>query len=93
MWPQRMFSGTPEINFSSNTTQRPGAVCCVRLSVYRFCCFRRVMKSSASMASGVKLLLFHQLARAAATVRPLEMSCSSWALSMGSMGLPTALST
>ena len=49
------------------------------------------MKSSASMASGVKLLLFHQLARAAATVRPLEMSCSSWALSMGSMGLPTAL--
>ena len=25
MWPQRMFSGTPEINFSSNTTQRPGA--------------------------------------------------------------------
>ena len=27
MWPQRMFSGTPEINFSSNTTQRPGAVC------------------------------------------------------------------
>ena len=42
------------------------------------------MKSSASMASGVKLLLFHQLARAAATVRPLEMSCSSWALSMGS---------
>lgn len=66
---------------------------CVRLYVYRFCCFRRVMKSSASMASGVKLLLFHQLARAAATVRPLEMSCSSWALSMGNMGLPTALST
>ena len=27
MWPQRMFSGTPEINFSSNTTQRPGADC------------------------------------------------------------------
>jgi hypothetical protein len=54
---------------------------------------RRVMKSSASMASGVKLLLFHQLARAAATVRPLEMSCSSWALSMGRMGLPTALRT
>ena len=52
-----------------------------------------VLMSSASMASGVKLLLFHQLARAAATVRPLEMSCSSWALSMGSMGLPTALST
>ena len=23
MWPQRMSSGTPEINFSSNTTQRP----------------------------------------------------------------------
>ena len=45
------------------------------------------MKSSASMASGVKLLLFHQLARAAATVRPLEMSCSSWALSMGSIAL------
>ena len=27
MWPQRMFSGTPEINFSSNATQRPGADC------------------------------------------------------------------
>ena len=27
MWPQRMSSGTPEINFSSNTTQRPGADC------------------------------------------------------------------
>ena len=31
------------------------------------------MKSSASMASGVKLLLFHQLARAAATVLIMEL--------------------
>ena len=37
MWPQRMFSGTPEINFSSNTTQRPGAVCSGAL-----CSFKRL---------------------------------------------------
>ena len=37
MWPQRMSSGTPEINFSSNTTQRPGAVCSGAL-----CSFKRL---------------------------------------------------
>ena len=37
MWPQRMFSGTPEINFSSNTTQRPGADCSGAL-----CSFKRL---------------------------------------------------
>ena len=37
MWPQRMFSGTTEINFSSNTTQRPGADCSGAL-----CSFKRL---------------------------------------------------
>ena len=45
------------------------------------------------MASGVKELFFHQFTRAAVTVRPVVTSCYTVALSMGSMGLPQALST
>ena len=51
------------------------------------------MNASASMASGVKLLFFHHAASAAPTVKPVEIICSSWALSMGSKGLPAALSS
>lgn len=51
------------------------------------------MKSSASMASDVKLLFFHHAASAAPTVKLVEIICSSWALSMGSTGLPAALSS
>ena len=43
------------------------------------------------MASGVKELFFHQLIRAAATVRPVETSCSSSADSMGRTRWPVAL--
>ena len=43
------------------------------------------------MASGVNELFFHQLTRAAATVRPVETSCSSWADSMGSTAWPVVL--
>ena len=39
------------------------------------------------MASGVNELFFHQLTRAAATVRPVE---TSWADSMGSTAWPIA---
>ncbi len=39
------------------------------------------------MASLVKELLNHQLTSADTVVKPVEMSCSSWALSMGSTGL------
>ena len=46
------------------------------------------MNASASMASGVKLLFFHHAASAAPTVKPVQIICSSWALSMGSKGLP-----
>ena len=42
------------------------------------------------MASGVNELFFHQLTRAAATVRPVETSYSSWADSMGSTAWPVA---
>ena len=35
-------------------------------------------------------VVLHQLMRAAATVRPVETSCSSWADSMGSTAWPVA---
>ena len=74
-----------------------------RLSVIPFCCtawvpyhtrfFCRSNSSSALMAAWVKLLLYHQLASAAPMVKPALTSCSTWVDSMGSTGLPAALSS
>ena len=47
----------------------------------------------AATAAAVKLLFFHQLMRAATVVMPAVTSCSTVVLSMGSTGLPIALST
>ena len=58
-----------------------------------FSAFSRANSSSASMASLVKELLNHQLTSADTVVKPVEMSCSSWVLSMGSRGLPREDST
>ena len=73
--------------------QRPGAWERLRGAVFVYFCFNWFRYPSASMASGVKLLFSHQLTSAAAMVRPVLTSCSSWADSMGSTAWPVALSS
>ena len=63
MWPQRMFSGTPEINFSSNTTQRPGVDCSGAL-----CSFKRL--SLLLLEAGHEVVGFDGLGGKAVVVPP-----------------------